>query len=164
MSNGYPSIGLGPTTSIYTEVEVHEAWPAPEMPARKIEEPDKAAVRALIDLARAHGWTVRTTEAIGSWPSVGQAPSRQRRSLAVSMTRAQRVAVAVYVEGVAEGGAWSWDTLVSVDSGWIKCPDVSRFQDLVFGPLCKPSWPTDWTCPYFGPVHGPVKMRRTPKA
>ncbi len=160
MSTGYLGIGQGPTSSIYTETAERLEWPDPDMSMRTAPEPDKAAVPALVALAEACGWKAWVTEAVGAWPTIGGRPSRQRRSLAVRMARNDRVAVAVYVEGLTEGVSWSWDTLASINSGWLKFATIGEFQDHVFGPLCKPSWPTNWACPYFGPVHGPDKPKR----
>lgn len=154
-----PPIGLGPSTSRYSAVNERPEWPTPEV----IGEPDphgmgKAAVLDLARLAEAHGWTVRITKARGSWPSTGGRPSQPYWSLAVRMFRINQRAVAVYVE---TGRAWSWKTLYRWNIGEFPTMDaaIGGFTDAVFGPLCKPAWPgpQDWTCPYFGPVHGPER-------
>lgn len=141
------------------------AWPMPEMAATEVADLyEKAAVAALVRLAHAHGWTVRVTEAIGSWPSVAQRPSVQRRSLAVRMSRGPCRAVAVYVSD-GTGDTWTWQDLYRWCDGTFPDLDASigQFTDALFGRLCKPVMPTDWSCPYFGPVHGPKRPPRKAK-
>lgn len=164
-----PSIGLGPTASEYSEMVTREPWPAPEHTSSLGAEINaKRAVTDLANLAEAHGWSVRLTYARGCWPSTGGRPSRQRDSYAVRMSRGRRRAVAVYVEGTSLTSTWSWDTLLAwdLDSFPFGLGTIGAFQDTVFGAECKPAWPTDWSCPYFGPVHGPAKPKavRSPRA
>jgi hypothetical protein len=143
-----------------------ELWPEPEMVNRPVAaERRKTALAELDQLATQHGWRVHATEAKGAWPSVGQKPSVQRWSVRLGMSRGQERAVAVYVED-ATGKTWKWDTLqVWRLGGWpTKYADIGMFKDTVFGLLCKLAWPGkgDWSCPWFGPVHGPEKPRRVP--
>lgn len=157
----YPPIGLGPAWSIYTERPRLDPWPEPASPAVVVDDFERPAVVALVALANAHGWIVKVTRAEGAWPTVGQKPSRQRVSLAVRMHRDAQYAVAVYVEPITEGGTWAWETMLFRIGEWIgKSFSIGVFMDEVFGLLCRPSWPTDWTCPYFGPLHGPAKPKR----
>jgi hypothetical protein len=157
-------IGLGPSTSKYSDPVERIVWPQPEVAAVEIQPgTGKPAVEDLCRLARAFGWSMRVTEACGCWPSVGQRPSVQRWSQAIRMWRGQERAVAVYVED-AGGKTWKWMTFYRWTIGAF--PDseanVNHFLDGLFGPPCKPMWPgaNDWSCPYFGPVHGPVKPPR----
>lgn len=104
-----PSIGLGPTTSAYTEQDERAAWPDPEVAGREVTDyHGKRAVAGLVRKAQANGWNVRVTEACGSWPSTGKRPSAPRWSLAVRLWRGNERAVAVYVEAP---GTWKWDTI-----------------------------------------------------
>lgn len=159
-----PSIGLGPSTSIYSEILDHKAWPEPEMSSTDIEVPPVHAVAELAMLAARFGWDFKVTSAVGCWPSVGGRPSRQRASYAVRMWRGRQRAVAVYVEPPGLSKTWSWDTLLEwdLDSFPRGLATIGMFQDMVFGLECKPSWPgaKDWSCPYFGPAHGPEKPKR----
>lgn len=159
-----PSIGLGPTMSEFSEAAMPLQWPVPERPAMALNGPVPAPVLGLAHLALAFCWQHRITYARGCWPSVGGRPSRQRDSYAVRMWRGRQRAVAVYVEGPSERAPWAWDTLLEWDLDRFPhgLADITAFQDAVFGPLCKPSWPgpKDWSCPYFGPVHGPDKPKR----
>jgi len=138
------------------------AWPDPETTSTQIGPPylGKSAVSDLVKLCAPHGWTVRVTHARGCYPSIGGRPSEQKDSLAVRLSRGRQRAVAVYVGG----SAWSWDTLYRWTLGEFPDRDatIGAFQDALFGPLCKPAWPgpKDWSCPWFGPVHGPAKPAR----
>lgn len=154
-----PSIGLGPTDSIYTETTYRSLWPDPVVGAHEVD-PDylgkDALVKLIYGVAR-HGWLTRVTHAQGSYPSTGKRPSTPRHSLAARMWRGKQRAIAVYVEG--SGKTWSWDTLYVWTLGEFptKLPAIGAFMDAVMGPVHRIDWPTDWTCPYFGPIHGPAK-------
>lgn len=156
-----PPIGLGPSTSIYTEEAPRDLWPEPEQLAMDIIPGiAKPAVQDMAWLAERHGWSHRITEAIGCWPSLGQKPSRARFSQALRMWRGDQRAVAVYVEPPT-GTSWQWITFYRWSIGEFPNSDanIGQFMNALFGPLCKPIWPgpKDWSCPYFGPVHGPAK-------
>jgi hypothetical protein len=143
-------------------------WPSPESISEFVQTCPKAPVTDLITLAQRSGWKVTVTYARGCWPSVGGRPSRQRDSYGVRMWRGAHRAVAIYVEGVATEGAWGWETLLSwtLDTFPHGHANSTVFQDAVFGQTVKPAWPgpKDWSCPYFGPAHGPVKPKRVPSA
>jgi len=161
-----PSIGLGPTESSYTERVHLDPWPAPERVSADV---DLSGIMSkpifeLVTMAGQFGWSCRVTSAVGCWPSIGGRPSRQRASYAVRMWRGRQRAVAVYVEPPNVRGTWSWDTLLEwdLDSFPRGLANIGMFQDMLFGLECKPMWPgpKDWSCPYFGPVHGPDKPKR----
>jgi hypothetical protein len=123
-----PPIGLGPSTSTYTEHEAVEAWPSPEMINTPIGPPylGKTAVAGLVRDAVTAGWTVHVTHARGCYPSIGQKPSKQKDSLAVRMRRRDQRAVAVYVEA----STWSWDILYRWVLGEFpaKLPTITAFR------------------------------------
>jgi hypothetical protein len=144
-------------------VPVDRRWPAPEVTQRLTTDyREKTAVAALVKLAGAHGWTALVTEARGCLPSVGGRPSVPRWNLLVRMSRGVQRAVASYQEA-ATGDTWTWDGLWWWADGEFpgQEPAITEFMDRMFGPPCKPTMPTDWSCPYFGPVHGP---KRAPRA
>lgn len=141
----------------------HFLWPEPAIAARPMASDylGKKAVKDLAHLATMHGWQYRVTYARGSWPSVGQRPSRPLDSLAVRLWRGEYRAVAVYVEA---SESWKWSALYLWWIGSFPNPCLTGYEawtDAMFGPLCKPAWPgpKDWSCPSFGPLHGPKKPK-----
>lgn len=137
------------------------AWPAPMVDSHPVE-PDFMGKRAVVDmvaLATAHGWHHEVTHAQGSYPSLGRHPGPPMHSLAVRLWRGAERAVAVYVEAAS---GWEWKTLYRWDIGARPHAvlGVEAFLTAISGPLCKPVWPTDWTCPSFGPLHGPKRPPR----
>lgn len=139
-----------------------EPWPDPELVNREVAADGKTAVRDLVVLAQAHGWTAVVTQARGAWPGVAGRPTIQRESLAVRLNRGDERAVAVYVEA-ATGRTWAWDALWAWRAGQFPQDHdaaISLFLDRLFGLLCKSAMPTDWSCPYFGPMHGPKRAPR----
>lgn len=105
-----PPIGLGPSTSEYTETPVVTPWPAPEIASHEVPADylGKSAVIRMATLAESKGWTVQVTHAKGSFPSVGGRPGPARDSLAVRMWRREDRAVAVYVQC---SKTWDWKLL-----------------------------------------------------
>lgn len=153
-----PSIGLGPTTSQYSDQVERSTWPAPDQPSKDVKSGRKVSI---LDVAEAFGWKYRITYAVGCWPSTGRRPSRQRASYAYRFWRGRQRAVAVQVEPVS-GKTWTWDTLLTwnLESFPVGHPTLEAFATAMFGPLNKPVWPNDWSCPYFGPFHGPEKPKK----
>lgn len=130
-----PSIGLGPITSIYSVRPVVDSWPKPERVSMDVDV-DAPTVKPVADLARlavGAGWQCRITEAVGSWPSVGGRPSRQRLSYAVRCWKADRRAVAVYVEGASASSPWKWETLLmwTLETFPGGVPNITEFKALL---------------------------------
>lgn len=139
-------------------------WPAPEVGSREVAEAHGKV--SLLEAAEAFGWSYRITYAVGCWPSVGGRPSRQRPSYAYRLWRGDQRAVAVYVAPAsADGGkTWSWDTLLTWDLASFPRghANLEAFAAAICGPVQAVKWPGkgDWSCPYFGPLHGPEKLKR----
>lgn len=124
-------IGLGPRP----EPPAPPAYPAPEITSRDgVTGPEKRAVVALEELARAHGWLTRVTYAKGHLQhgTTGK-PGAVRDSLAVRMVRgAGDYAVAVYVD---RGHSWSWETMWHAGQRKpVGYDTINTFLDAVFGP------------------------------
>lgn len=155
-----PSIGLGPTTSPYSEQLERAAWPEPDQPSKDVEAGKKVSILDVADLC---GWKYRITYAVGCWPSTGGRPGRQRASYAYRFWRGRRRAVAVQVEPSALAGkTWTWDTLLTWDleSFPVGHSTLEAFATAMFGPVHRVEWPKDWSCSYFGPLHGPEKHKK----
>lgn len=128
----YPPIGLGPSTSEFTETYASAPWPAPEIPGHEVPA-DYLGKRAVINLvyyAEDMDWSLKVTHAKGSLPTVGGKPGPARDSLAVRMWRRQDRAVAVYCAG---SSTWTWKVLRRWQLGYFPndIKDFTTFQALL---------------------------------
>jgi hypothetical protein len=139
-----------------------EPWPEPEAQAIEVDGTayaNRSALVSLIKLAESLEWSARVTFARGSYPGVGQRPSRQRASFAVRFRRGPDAAVAVYAEGPSEGSSWSWELLIRRPGGHFAAPDatITAFVDGLAGPVVARPTLADAG---LGPMHGPKIMPR----
>ncbi len=114
--------------------------------------PAKTAVAALEAMAAGYGWTAVVTYAKGytMHARTGLPGAEPRSSLAVRMARADRRAVAVYLEGPS---SWAWGSFYEWRLGeFPNMPgSLTEFQAMVFGPVHGPTLKDAGLGPMLGP-------------